>query len=100
MENTLNDILSIVQFLKDNAAMKQDMDERFDKVEADIVSIHSELASVRTDIANLSARLENLEKHWQEDSDVQAQELVDLRGRVVKLETEVARLQQLVATSS
>ncbi|MEK7532714.1 MAG: hypothetical protein AAB579_03900 [Patescibacteria group bacterium] len=87
MNQKLDEILKIVTFIKDNAAMQKDVDARFERIEED-------LRAIRADISEIKERLTKLEKRALEDADASAQEIIELRQRVDELERRVATLQQ------
>ncbi|MEK7481240.1 MAG: hypothetical protein AAB633_00645 [Patescibacteria group bacterium] len=100
MEETnkkLDDILEIVTFIKDNAAMQSDMDARFDELRSDMDArfdeVKSELSAIRTDISDIKQRLTALEKRTLEDANVAAQDILELRQRVDELERKLTILE-------
>lgn len=89
----LDDILEIVTFVKDNAATRQEfnelrkeMNERFDRIDADI-------RAMRAEISDLKIRLTALEKRTVEDADVFVRELFDVKKRIDGLEKQKTILQ-------
>ena len=87
-EKILQEILETVTFIKDNAAMKADMDTGFD-------SVHAELESIRNELSDIKQKLADLEKRTQEDGDAAVTDIVDLRQRVEKIERQLAQWQKL-----
>lgn len=86
MNQKLDDILEIVTFLKDHAAMQEDMDARFERIDG-------ELRAIRADIENIKHRLTALEKRTLEDADAASKDILELRRRVDELERKIATLE-------
>ena len=90
MNQKLDDLLEIVTFIKDNAVpheefsnFRDEVNERFDKIETDI-------RAIRADISDIKTRLTALEKNTTEDINAMAQEITALKERLSIVEQQLA----------
>lgn len=121
MADQLQEILEIVQFIKDHGASKDDLkdyttkedlksfeeraNERFATKE-DIASINERLdyhsallVTIQQDLADVKTSLAELEKKWKEESEACGKDLTALKERVNVLEQGVCRLQSAGSVS-
>ena len=107
LDKKIDDILEIVQFIKDNSASKDDIKDMATKddiknmaTKDDIVrleakmdqgfaDIRSELRSISSELEEIKRDLKKLEARTQVDDDVMIADNFKLRRRVEKLEKQV-----------
>ncbi|PLX28835.1 hypothetical protein C0581_00915 [Candidatus Parcubacteria bacterium] len=101
-QTKINEILEIVTFIKDNAAMQKDMDERFERVEARLDNIEERLSSleedvrlIKQDLRKIKKELERVELKTQKDEDATAHLYIELKGRIKKLEQKIRNIELL-----
>ena len=82
----LDEILEIVSFIKDNAAMKDDVERGFS-------AIHTELQDIRADLDQIKKELRQLDKRTKEDTDALGKDFMNLNQRVAALEEKLKRFE-------
>jgi len=94
----LDDILEIVQFIKDNSASKDDIKDMAtksdiarleEKMDQGFADLRSELAGIHSELEEIKKDLSKLEKRTCEDDDAMISSNFKLRSRVKRLEKQV-----------
>jgi len=107
LEKKVDDILEIVQFIKDNSASKQDLNDlrgefsglrgEFSELRIEMregfESVRAELASINLELEEIKRDLKKLENRTQVDDDAMISDNLELKARVEKLEKQVQQLQ-------
>ena len=104
LDKKVDDILEIVQFIKDNSASKQDVDGLRTEMKEEFKNVRTEMqqgfSDVKIELANINSELEEikrdlrkLESRTQIDDDVMIVDNSKLSERVKKLEKQVRQLE-------
>lgn len=84
-----------MEFVRDNVATKSDLREinlQLEAVAEKVGVVRSELQEIRREVAGLNERMDNLERMVKEDVDMAVREVVELRGRLEQVESQLAKL--------
>ena len=104
LDEKMDDILEIVQFIKDNSASKQDVDSLRTEMKEEFKNVRTEMSQgfsdVKVELANINLELEDikrdlrkLESRTQIDDDAMIADNLKLNERVKKLEKQVRQLE-------
>ena len=96
----IDDILEIVQFIKDNAAMKDDLKSLATKVSLmesrmnqGFNSLSSELESIREELGEVKKELKAISQRDFQDSTALSHDYLGLGRKIIKIETRLKQLE-------
>ena len=109
-ETILNELLQITKentevlhFLQENAVLQESfthveqgltrVEHGIIRLEQDISSIKVQLSSIEHEIEEIKEKLDKLEQRTREDADASVKDILDLKRRIEKLETQLHLLQ-------